>query len=120
MSNGFTTRFYDRFPQELEDRNITETQFKHTIQGINSCFLDAEKLSLLTFVEGCLGCLSIFTLFLFYDSHYKKTMDRLDLFLLEQNASVYRKRGLEVINPLSNGLLELEIRIIEPQREEIV
>ena len=66
------TRFHRGIPKELEDRGITEDEFLTLVDGINDIFKEAETIGWKTFLEGLLGWLTFFTLFLFYDNTYKK------------------------------------------------
>lgn len=51
---------------------VTPEEYKHTIEAINTFFLEAETVDFRTFAEGCVGCLSLFSIFLCYDDKYKK------------------------------------------------
>ncbi len=99
---------------------ITKEEFTKTIKQINSYFQDAEEVTCTTFIEGCVGCLSFFSLFLCYTNHYKqvdiaikfpyvfaKVLRQLDEYLQSENETLYSKHGLEILNPLANGLLEV-------------
>mmetsp|Transcript_21410 Transcript_21410/g.29956 ORF Transcript_21410/g.29956 Transcript_21410/m.29956 type:complete len:149 (-) Transcript_21410:2902-3348(-) len=112
---GNYTRFDTKFPPQLAKRDITPSEFEHTISQINNYFIEAESINFVTFLEGFLGCLSLFTIFLCYDNRYKKVVHDLESFLTEENKNVYRKKGLEILNPIGNGLLELEIRVLHPK-----
>jgi len=108
----YVTKFDETYPAELKKQKVSEDEFKHTIQRINELFKDAETLSWTTFCEGCVGCLTLFSIFLCYENQYKKIVRELDIFIESENERVYRKKGLELLNPISNGLLELEIKIL--------
>ncbi|PRP76400.1 golgin subfamily A member 7-like [Planoprotostelium fungivorum] len=70
--DGFSTRFNNTLPQELREKNITETEFHNTVARVNEMFEDAEQLNCCTFTEGCFGFLTVYSMFLFYDNHYKR------------------------------------------------
>jgi len=111
-SQGFFTKFSETFPKKMEQHNVSIGEWAHTISSLNEFFKEAEELSLITFMEGCLGCLSLFAIFLCYESRYKKIMRQMLDFIEEENKAIYRQRGLEILNPLANGLLELEIKLL--------
>lgn len=102
------TRFQRAIPKELEDRGVTEAEFLNLVDATNDIFREAETVGWKTLVEGLLGWLTFFSLFLFYDNTYKRQMKRLELFLHDQNAQVFLPKGVRVKNPLFNGLLYME------------
>lgn len=69
---GNITRFRHDFPSRLKLWDVTEEEFRRTIMEINRLFSEAESLGCITFFEGCVGCLSLFSLFLCYENHYQK------------------------------------------------
>jgi len=84
-------------------------EFSNTIQRINLYFAKAEAVDWTTFAEGCLGCLTYYSIFFCYDDKYKKTILEFQGFLREQNERIYKPRGIEWLNPMDNGLLHIDI-----------
>jgi len=103
------TCFDDTYPERLKQYGISEEQFKQTIRILNSLYFSSEETNCTTFMEGCVGCLSLFSLFLCYETNYKKVLRRIDIFLQQENDRIYAPKGLQILNPINNGLLELEI-----------
>eukprot|EP01111_Echinosteliopsis_oligospora_P017557 TRINITY_DN7656_c0_g1_i1.p1 TRINITY_DN7656_c0_g1~~TRINITY_DN7656_c0_g1_i1.p1 ORF type:complete len:124 (+),score=31.25 TRINITY_DN7656_c0_g1_i1:91-462(+) len=109
-THGMLTQFDEAYPDALLGK-ITPEEYRRTIEQINEYFKEAETIDSTTIIEGCLGCLSLFTLFLCRDDKYKKTINRFNEYLAEQNETVYRPRGVALINPFSNGLLHIDLWI---------
>jgi len=107
-SDGNLTQFSDKFPPDLETLGVDQESFQQTISTINGYFEQAETVGCKTFVEGCVGCLSFFTLYLCWENHYSRVMGELALFLTKENKK-YSEWNVEWKNPLQNGLLHLEI-----------
>jgi len=62
-SRGTLTRFDETYPADLQGK-VTPEEYKGTIDQINDYFLEAETIDFSTFLDGCLGCLSLFSIFL--------------------------------------------------------
>jgi len=107
-SHGTYTRFDETFPVELEGK-VTQEEFRRTISSINVIFAQAEALDFTSFIEGCLGCLTFYTFLLCYEDRYKKKVKELNQLIFNENERVYRNKGLEIINPIENGLLKIDI-----------
>ena len=56
---------------------IDKAVFEQTIAAINSHFVDAEKIGASTYVEGCLGCLTAYLIYMCMTTHYSKVTCRL-------------------------------------------
>jgi hypothetical protein len=87
-SDGNLTQFSDKFPAELENLGIDEELFQSTISqgqqllrgGRNgSLYFHLVKVNCGTFWEGCLGCLSFFTLYLCVENKYSQSHGRTSL-----------------------------------------
>ncbi len=51
---------------------IDKQQFEETIQTLNTLYAEAEKLGGRSYLEGCLACLTAYTIFLCMETHYEK------------------------------------------------
>lgn len=51
---------------------IDKQQFEETIQTLNNLYAEAEKLGGKSYLEGCLACLTAYTIFLCMETHYEK------------------------------------------------
>ncbi|XP_057687157.1 golgin subfamily A member 7-like isoform X2 [Corythoichthys intestinalis] len=70
-SNGTVCQFQIKFPSELETR-IDKQQFEETVRILNNLYAEAEKLGSHSYIEGCLACLTAYTVFLCMETHYEK------------------------------------------------
>lgn len=55
---------------------IDKQQFEDTIRKLNSLYAEAEKLGGRSYLEGCLACLTAYTIFLCMETHYEKVRPR--------------------------------------------
>lgn len=51
---------------------LDRQQFEETIQTLNNLYAEAEKLGGKSYLEGCLACLTAYTIFLCMETHYEK------------------------------------------------
>lgn len=51
---------------------LDKQQFEETIQTLNNLYAEAEKLGGKSYLEGCLACLTAYTIFLCMETHYEK------------------------------------------------
>ncbi|KAF4108257.1 hypothetical protein G5714_011016 [Onychostoma macrolepis] len=70
-TSGTICKFQTKFPAELESR-IDKQQFEETVQTLNNLYAEAEKLGGRSYLEGCLACLTAYTIFLCMETHYEK------------------------------------------------
>ncbi|XP_039906022.1 golgin subfamily A member 7-like isoform X2 [Simochromis diagramma] len=70
-SSGTMCQFQTKFPSELENR-IDKQQFEETVRALNNMYTEAEKLGSQSYIEGCLACLTAYTVFLCMETHYEK------------------------------------------------
>lgn len=96
----------------MAEFEVSAAEFERTVRRINAELRHAETLGWATLLEGCLGCLSMFTLYLCYDGQYSRRLQRLATVIEHDNATVYEPHGLRLLNPLSNGFLQLEFRVL--------
>ncbi|KAI6658570.1 Golgin subfamily A member 7 [Oopsacas minuta] len=108
-TNGTACRFNMELPTELRN-NVSESQFKDTVKHINDIFAEAERLSCRSYMEGCLGCLTAYTIFLCVRTHYEKCVDRVALYIVQQNKDVYEPLGVKICDPMERGLRCIEIQ----------
>ncbi|KAG9488754.1 hypothetical protein GDO78_004989 [Eleutherodactylus coqui] len=70
-TNGTLCQFQTKFPSELETR-VDRQQFEETVRTLNNLYAEAEKLGGQSYLEGCLACLTAYTIFLCMETHYEK------------------------------------------------
>lgn len=51
---------------------LDKQQFEETILALNNLYAEAEKLGGKSYLEGCLACLTAYTIFLCMETHYEK------------------------------------------------
>ena len=91
-SEGTAVKFQEKLPEELNGKVRTFTHpiracslsndllvfqihaelFGKVMREINDIFADAERLGARTYMEGCLGCLTAYLIFLCLESNYDK------------------------------------------------
>eukprot|EP00800_Vazella_pourtalesii_P017016 TRINITY_DN5058_c0_g1_i2.p1 TRINITY_DN5058_c0_g1~~TRINITY_DN5058_c0_g1_i2.p1 ORF type:complete len:131 (+),score=14.47 TRINITY_DN5058_c0_g1_i2:125-517(+) len=108
-SHGTACRFNMELPQELRSK-VSESQFKSTVTQINEIFEEAEHLSCRSYLEGCLGCLTAYTIFFCVRTRYEKCVDRVALYIVQQNKDVYEPLGVHICDPMQRGLRCIEIQ----------
>ncbi|XP_040270480.1 golgin subfamily A member 7 [Bufo bufo] len=111
-TNGTLCQFQTKFPSELETR-VDRQQFEETIRTLNNLFAEAEKLGGQSYLEGCLACLTAYTIFLCMETHYEKVLKKIAKFIQEQNEKIYAPQGLLLTDPIERGLRVIEITIYE-------
>uniref|UniRef100_A0A8I3ZZW6 Golgin subfamily A member 7 n=1 Tax=Callithrix jacchus TaxID=9483 RepID=A0A8I3ZZW6_CALJA len=89
-SSGTRCQFQTKFPAELENR-IDRQQFEETVRTLNNLYAEAEKLGGQSYLEGCLACLTAYTIFLCMETHYEKV--RLHLFS-QKSLKIMKKASL--------------------------
>ncbi|EGC35894.1 hypothetical protein DICPUDRAFT_22375, partial [Dictyostelium purpureum] len=99
------------FPEELSRNGVSLLEFENTINEINRLLQTAETIDSKSIFEECIGCLTFFSIFLFYDDKYKKCIKRITEFIERENQSLYNPKGITWINPVSNGFLKIDIII---------
>ena len=108
-TGGTACRFNTELPPELRSK-VPESQFKTTVSHINEIFEEAERLSCRSYLEGCIGCLTAYTIFLCFRTHYEKCVDRVALYIVQQNKDVYEPLGVKICDPMQRGLRCIEIQ----------
>ncbi|XP_031152432.1 golgin subfamily A member 7 isoform X1 [Sander lucioperca] len=111
-TKGTVCQFQTKFPSELETR-IDKQQFEETVQTLNNLYAEAEKLGSQSYVEGCLACLTAYTIFLCMETHYEKVLKKIAKYIQEQNDKIYAPRGLLLTDPIERGLRVIEVTIFE-------
>ncbi|KFO36427.1 Golgin subfamily A member 7 [Fukomys damarensis] len=53
---------------------IDRQQFEETVRTLNNLYAEAEKLGGQSYLEGCLACLTAYTIFLCMETHYEKAV----------------------------------------------
>ncbi|XP_010220428.1 PREDICTED: golgin subfamily A member 7 [Tinamus guttatus] len=97
---------------ERENR-IDRQQFEETVRTLNNLYAEAEKLGGQSYLEGCLACLTAYTIFLCMETHYEKVLKKIAKFIQEQNEKIYAPQGLLLTDPIERGLRVIEITIYE-------
>ncbi|XP_069070220.1 golgin subfamily A member 7 [Lissotriton helveticus] len=111
-TNGTLCQFQTKFPPELENR-IDRQQFEETIRTLNNLYAEAEKIGGQSYLEGCLACLTAYTVFLCMETHYEKVLKKIIKYIQEQNEKIYAPQGLLITDPIERGLRVIEITIYE-------
>lgn len=111
-SSGTRCQFQTKFPAELENR-IDRQQFEETVRTLNNLYAEAEKLGGQSYLEGCLACLTAYTIFLCMETHYEKVLKKVSKYIQEQNEKIYAPQGLLLTDPIERGLRVIEITIYE-------
>jgi hypothetical protein len=110
-THGTSPCFDESYPEFLAKRGVTAEQYRRTIQQINEYYEDAEEYGCREYSE---GCLTFFTCNLFLSctrTNYLKDMRRVARWINAENEQIYRARGLEILNPIKNGSLFIEIKV---------
>uniref|UniRef100_A0A8C9SMA9 Golgin subfamily A member 7 n=1 Tax=Scleropages formosus TaxID=113540 RepID=A0A8C9SMA9_SCLFO len=102
-TSGTMCQFQTKFPTELETR-IDKQQFEETVRTLNNLYAEAEKLGGHSYLEGCLACLTAYTIFLCMETHYEKVLKKIAKYIQEQNDKIYAPRGLLLTDPIERGL----------------
>uniref|UniRef100_A0A8C6LST6 Golgin subfamily A member 7 n=1 Tax=Nothobranchius furzeri TaxID=105023 RepID=A0A8C6LST6_NOTFU len=111
-SSGTICKFQTKFPSELESR-LDKQQFDETIQTLNNLYAEAEKLGGKSYLEGCLACVTAYTIFLCMETHYEKVLKKIARYIKDQNEKIYAPRGLLLTDPIERGLRVVEVTIFE-------
>ncbi|EGG16483.1 diacylglycerol kinase protein DgkA [Cavenderia fasciculata] len=106
----YITRFERELPNELTGK-VTQGEFNYTIDNINKLLARAEDIDARSVYEECIGCLTFFSIFLWYKDKYSKCVHKITKFIQEQNKTVYNNKGISWLNPMSNGFLKIEILV---------
>eukprot|EP01116_Phalansterium_solitarium_P010450 TRINITY_DN2521_c0_g1_i4.p4 TRINITY_DN2521_c0_g1~~TRINITY_DN2521_c0_g1_i4.p4 ORF type:complete len:138 (+),score=54.33 TRINITY_DN2521_c0_g1_i4:1059-1472(+) len=99
-------------PPGLAAMQLSGAELSASVLRINAVLRDAETLGAEAVLDGCLGCLTLFAWTAFRPSAYANAMRRLEQVIASENETVYRHKRLQLLNPLSNGLLEIEVRLM--------
>nr|XP_058918323.1 golgin subfamily A member 7-like [Kogia breviceps] len=111
-SSGTRCQFQTKFPTELEDR-IDRQQFEETVRTLNNLYAEAEKFGGQSYLEGCLACLTVYTIFLCMETHYEKVLKKVSKYIQEQNEKICAPQGLLLTDTIKRGLRIIEITIYE-------
>nr|XP_020448282.1 golgin subfamily A member 7-like [Monopterus albus] len=111
-SSGTICKFQTKFPSELESK-LDKQQFEETIQTLNNLYAEAEKVGGKSYLEGCLACLTAYTIFLCMETQYEKVLKKIARYIKDQNEKIYAPRGLLLTDPIERGLRVVEITIFE-------
>lgn len=112
-SRGTKIKFETTLPSDLEDY-ISQQEFGQFVESLNDIYTDAEKLK---FCEGCLACLTAYTLYCCIETHKQKCMRKAAEFVANQN-ELWKDRGITVYDPINRGFRILEIQVITNSRPQ--
>jgi hypothetical protein len=110
-THGTSPCFDESYPEFLAKRGVNAEQYRRTIQQINEYYEDAEDYGCREYSE---GCVTFFTCNLFMACtrpNYLKDMKLVERWIGAENEQIYRPRGLEILNPVKNGSLFIEIKV---------
>uniref|UniRef100_A0A8B9DHJ4 Golgin subfamily A member 7 n=1 Tax=Anser cygnoides TaxID=8845 RepID=A0A8B9DHJ4_ANSCY len=91
-------------PERRSWPGIDRQQFEETVRTLNNLYAEAEKLGGQSYLEGCLACLTAYTIFLCMETHYEKVLKKIAKFIQEQNEKIYAPQGLLLTDPIERGL----------------
>ena len=109
-TEGMIPKFQDKMPPEL-DGLIDPEVFQNTINKLNLLYKEAETIDSKTYCEGILSCLSGYLILLCSKTKYEKCLKKVKQLLKEENDNVYWPKNVLIIDPYSNGLRSIEIRL---------
>ncbi|XP_003383906.1 PREDICTED: golgin subfamily A member 7-like [Amphimedon queenslandica] len=109
-SYGTAVRFSSEFPQELRGK-IGEREFQETIDEINVIFEEAEAYNCQRYGEGCLACLTGYTIHFCFKTHYQKCTERAARYIQERNYHIFERHGVLMGDPMDRGLRCIEVNI---------
>ncbi|CAK8680918.1 golgin subfamily A member 7-like [Clavelina lepadiformis] len=112
FSDGMVVKFQSKFPVELDNR-IDRDVFEMTIVKLNQMYQEAEEVSASSYCEGCLACLTGYTLLLCVDTHYKKVLKKISKYIDKQNKEQFWPHRVVMKDPFENGLRSIEFIIYE-------
>nr|XP_057915139.1 golgin subfamily A member 7B isoform X1 [Doryrhamphus excisus] len=102
-SEGTVCRFQTKFPSELDNR-IERNLLEETVKTLNSYYVEAEKISGQSYLEGCLACATAYIIFLCMETRYEKVLRKITSYIQEQNEKIYAPRGLLLTDPIERGM----------------
>jgi hypothetical protein len=109
---GTAVRFSDEYPPDLCPK-IDENTFRQTIAEINGIFAEAEALNCNAYSEGCISCLSGYTVQFFFKTRYEKCIERASQYIQSENSRIYEPTGIILGDPMDRGLRCIEVCIFD-------
>lgn len=104
--------FPTTFPASLATR-ISSAQFTHTVEVINTVLFEATQAAEDDAMwRGLLSCMTLHLTPRIWPPPERELYRRLGAFIEKENERVYRPAGLELRNPLGNGLLFVRERVL--------
>uniref|UniRef100_A0A8C5RSV7 Golgin subfamily A member 7 n=1 Tax=Laticauda laticaudata TaxID=8630 RepID=A0A8C5RSV7_LATLA len=79
-------------------------QLEETVRTLNNLYAEVEKLGSQSYLEGCLACLTAYTIFLCMETHNEKVLKKIAKYIQEQNKKIYVPQGLLLTDPIEQGL----------------
>uniref|UniRef100_A0A8D2DP68 Golgin subfamily A member 7 n=1 Tax=Sciurus vulgaris TaxID=55149 RepID=A0A8D2DP68_SCIVU len=92
-------------------KKIDRQQFEETVRTLNNLYAEAEKLGGQSYLEGCLACLTAYTIFLCMETHYEKVLKKVSKYIQEQNEKIYAPQGLLLTDPIERGLRVFRLKL---------
>uniref|UniRef100_A0A8C6HRQ9 Golgin subfamily A member 7 n=1 Tax=Mus spicilegus TaxID=10103 RepID=A0A8C6HRQ9_MUSSI len=118
-SSGTRCQFQTKFPAELENR-IDRQQFEETVRTLNNLYAEAEKLGGQSYLEGCLACLTAYTIFLCMETHYEKVWLHLcsvkSLNTMKEDKSLHINSCFKLQKPLYNSDFVIALTVQSTQK----
>ena len=118
-SSGTRCQFQTKFPAELENR-IDRQQFEETVRTLNNLYAEAEKLGGQSYLEGCLACLTAYTIFLCMETHYEKVWLHLcsvkSLNTMKEDKSLHINSCFKLEKPLYNSDFVIALTVQSTQK----
>nr|BAC40977.1 unnamed protein product [Mus musculus] len=118
-SSGTRCQFQTKFPAELENR-IDRQQFEETVRTLNNLYAEAEKLGGQSYLEGCLACLTAYTIFLCMETHYEKVWLHLcsvkSLNTMKEDKSLHINSSFKLEKPLYNSDFVIALTVQSTQK----
>ncbi|KAI3662423.1 hypothetical protein MP638_004947 [Amoeboaphelidium occidentale] len=94
-------------PQEM-DSQLDSNEVLRSINGLNRLFYEAEHGNGWDVFAGCVTCHLWY--YLGHSTHYERLLDKIEVFVKEENERYYNKIGFSLQNPLDTAKQYLELR----------
>jgi hypothetical protein len=99
---------------------IDRQQFEETVRTLNNLYAEAEKLGGQSYLEGCLACLTAYTIFLCMETHYEKVWLHLcsvkSLNTMKEDKSLHINSCFKLEKPLYNSDFVIALTVQSTQK----
>eukprot|EP00055_Hartaetosiga_balthica_P003413 m.7685 g.7685 ORF g.7685 m.7685 type:complete len:125 (-) comp2885_c0_seq1:50-424(-) len=110
-SQGTTPRFLNEIPQPLENK-ISQAEFDHAINQINSLFEEAETPSAKLYALNFLSCIFFYLLDLCIPNPYEQIHREVSATAKRIDKEIFQPKGMRFVDPLRRGLRVIEIQVL--------